>query len=115
MKLSIFKPKRAQVDEVLAGADRGLNYDAKCGTKDLEDASRVKDLKSRGYRICSRKVQVGHGWDDYRKAKSKLKAWEHVKLGWTAVVPDAPPKRGSDFCICARVLGIWITNPLNTV
>ncbi len=39
----------------------------------------------------------------------------HVQLGWTYVLQDTPVKKGSEVCLCARVLGVWIMNPLKTV
>ena len=38
-----------------------------------------------------------------------------VQLGWTSVLPDTPVKKGAEVCLCARVLGVWIMNPLKTV
>ena len=95
-----------------------LNYDEKCGTRGLADEEEVSRLKSKGYRVCRRSVAIGEGWSDYRRAVAKLKQWDHVQLGWTTVVPDAPVKKGSDVCLCARLLpliGAWVMNPLNTV
>ena len=81
-----------------------LNYDEKCGTRGLADEEEVSRLKSKGYRVCRRSVAIGEGWSDYRRAVAKLKQWDHVQLGWTTVVPDAPVKKGSDVCLCARLL-----------
>mmetsp|Transcript_7689 Transcript_7689/g.14301 ORF Transcript_7689/g.14301 Transcript_7689/m.14301 type:complete len:223 (-) Transcript_7689:1353-2021(-) len=115
--LKLFRrPTREQQEEVLAAASkRGFNYDARGGTKKLDDEEEVKAFKSNGYRVCSRKVRVGEGWGTYRKAKSKLKDWRQVQLGWTSVLPDTPVKKGAEVCLCARVLGVWIMNPLKTV
>jgi len=115
--LKLFRrPSKEQQDEVLAKASKlGLNYDAKCKTKGLDDEEKVKALKADGYRICSKKVRLGEGWSTFRKARSKMNDWRHVKLGWTSVSPDIPIKKGADVCLCANLLGLWIMNPLKTV
>jgi uncharacterized protein (UPF0548 family) len=125
VRLQLFRrPSRESQEEWLGEASKsGLNYDDKCGTRKLEVAERgeeenehTKKLRSEGYRICSRRVKVGEGWKTYRRAKSNLQNWNHVNLlGWTSVLPDTAVKTGSEFCLNARVLGVWIMNPLKTV
>ena len=81
----------------------------------MDDEGKVEELRSKGYRVCSREVHLGEGWKTYRKAKSKLNDWRHVQLGWTSVLPDTPVKKGSNVCLNSRVFGVWIMNPLKTV
>ena len=93
---------------------RGFNYDASDRGATSSDAA-SKALKERGYRICSRKVQIGSGWRAYRDAKAKLRRWRQFQLGWASVDPATPVRRAQKVCVRAGFPGLWLLNPLKTV
>ena len=54
--------------------------------------------------------------DDFQRAKAIVEQWGHFQLGWTEVDPEISGTRvGDKVCVCARILGIWIRNPLQIV
>ena len=83
-------------------------------TRRLHDPAFVSRLEREGYRVLTLRTKVGRGWKTYRKAVAHLKAWGQLPP-WTFVQPSTPARPGSPVCLSARVLGVWVKNPLKTV
>ena len=60
-------------------------------------------------------TRVGTGSEDFAVAKSFLQRWGHFQLGWSEVDAGTGTMRGDAVCVCARVAGVWIRNPLRVV
>lgn len=60
-------------------------------------------------------TRVGGGAEDFAAAKRAVSTWKHFQLGWSEVAPGTGATRGDPVCVCARVLGVWIRNPLQVV
>ena len=59
-------------------------------------------------------LQVGKGHKDYESACQALRSWKHTHLGW--VFSNAPAvQTGSNVCLAARCICMWIRNPLKIV
>ncbi|KMZ74379.1 hypothetical protein ZOSMA_12G00640 [Zostera marina] len=50
-------------------------------------------------------------------AKSALQSWKHFELDWACVEPNTSVEKGTNFCVCARILrGFpWVAMPLQIV
>eukprot|EP00884_Botryococcus_braunii_P003482 jgi/Botrbrau1/13134/Bobra.0187s0089.1 len=58
--------------------------------------------------------KVGKGRKTFKAASEALRKWEHLQLGW--VISNHPPVGiGSGLCIAARLLFLWLRNPLSVV
>ena len=60
-------------------------------------------------------TKIGAGKDDFARAKKMMNRWAHFQLGWSEVDESTGSAPGSDVCVCARVFGVWIRNPLKVV
>ncbi|KAM0926363.1 hypothetical protein ACQ4PT_003465 [Festuca glaucescens] len=116
--LSLGRPSAEQQKSCLASAS-GFNYDAalhgastpKSATAlNSEDTDRA--LADRGFSVNRSRVLVGSGADTFVRAKSALRSWKHLALGWVEVEPDTPVKAGTRFCICYKEVIPWVMFPL---
>jgi uncharacterized protein (UPF0548 family) len=56
-------------------------------------------------------VPIGHGTEDFERARRALGAWAHFDLGWVELFPAAAPlETGSVVAVLIRHLGFWSLN-----
>lgn len=64
-----------------------------------------------GYNNDAQRVVVGHGWEDFQKAKAALQSWAHFPFGWTAILPaNTPIVPGQTLAMYFRLFGFWWRN-----
>ncbi len=64
-----------------------------------------------GYRFHEVVVRVGHGADDFARARAALLAWKQFDMGWVETFPrSAPVAVGSVVGVLIRHLGFWSLN-----
>jgi uncharacterized protein (UPF0548 family) len=70
----------------------------------------VKDPPGHG-RFDEQVVAIGHGIDDFRRARAALMAWRQFETGWTDLHPrQASIDAGTVVAVVIRHLGIWSIN-----
>jgi uncharacterized protein (UPF0548 family) len=121
--LSLGRPTREQQKACLAEAG-GFNYDAALhgATRTTEtsgggDAAPAAALAERGFSVNRWRVQIGSGAGTFQRARSALRSWRHLALGWADVEAGTPVEVGTRFCICYREAVIpfprvWVMLPL---
>lgn len=100
-----------------------FNYDPKynCATspseEEEEEWKKDKQLRNAGFHINDARVLLGSGDRTFRMAKSALQSWKHFELDWACVEPNTSVEKGTNFCVCARILrGFpWVAMPLQIV
>jgi uncharacterized protein (UPF0548 family) len=56
-------------------------------------------------------VPIGHGRDDFERARCALLAWKHFDVGWVQIFPAQPPvERGTVVAVLIRHFGFWSLN-----
>jgi len=56
-------------------------------------------------------VAIGHGHDDFVRARAALIAWMHFDIGWVELFPRlAPLETGTNVALLIRHLGFWSLN-----
>lgn len=60
------------------------------------------------------RIQVGAGRKHFERARSMLKTWQHMDLGWVQTNRPAISK-GEKVCVAARSLFLWNRLPLEVV
>jgi uncharacterized protein (UPF0548 family) len=56
-------------------------------------------------------VPIGHGADDFARARQALETWKQFDVGWVEVFPrEAPVKAGTDVAVLFRHVGFWSLN-----
>jgi uncharacterized protein (UPF0548 family) len=59
---------------------------------------------------------IGHGRDDFDRARAALIAWRHFNLGWVELFPaHAPIAEGTVVVVLIRHLGFWSVNGCRVV
>jgi len=105
---------------------RGFNYpgilrgrsdeDARALTALLREAARERDGGGASAWVEDRtSTVIGVGEKVYRDACEALRRWEQFDLGWTSVSERTGTATGDGVCVCARVAGVWMANPLQVV
>ena len=70
----------------------------------------VKNVSGRG-RFDEQAVTIGHGRDDFRRARAALMAWKQFDTGWTDLHPPrASVEIGTAVAVVIRHLGFWSIN-----
>jgi hypothetical protein len=101
--LSLGRPTREQQKACLAEAD-DFNYDAALhgATRPPTEGTSDKALTERGFLVDRSRVQIGSGAGTFLRARSALRSWRHLALGWADVEAGTPVQVGTRFCICYR-------------
>ena len=61
-------------------------------------------------------VTIGHGKEDFERARSALKAWKQFDIAWVELFPAcAPPVAGTVVAVLIRHLGFWSLNGCRVV
>ncbi|HUK37208.1 MAG TPA: DUF1990 domain-containing protein, partial [Vicinamibacterales bacterium] len=69
-----------------------------------------------GFRVDETSAVIGRGESDFARALTALEAWEHMRLDWIEVVPDAATiQSGTTVAVLARHLGCWSLNACRVV
>jgi uncharacterized protein (UPF0548 family) len=56
-------------------------------------------------------VAIGHGHDDFVRARAALSAWTHFDIGWVELFPrHAPLETGTVVAVLIRHFGLWSLN-----
>ncbi|MEO5895737.1 MAG: DUF1990 domain-containing protein [Vicinamibacterales bacterium] len=59
---------------------------------------------------------IGHGREDFERARAALMAWRQFELGWIETFPrDAPVVTGTVVAVLIRHLGFWSLNGCRVV
>ena len=62
-------------------------------------------------RVDEQVVAIGHGADDFRRARAALIAWKQFEIGWTDLYPrQASIEIGTEVAVVIRHLGFWSIN-----
>jgi uncharacterized protein (UPF0548 family) len=96
------RPSRDVIDRFLADSEKlPLSY----GPVGLIDVAVP------GYDFDEVFVSIGHGRDDFVRAREALRAWTQFNLGWVEVFPRmAPVAPGTVVAVLIRHLGFWSLN-----
>src|SRR5437868_10221179 len=63
------------------------------------------------FQLDRERITLGNGEAVFEKAKSALRRWEQVKLGWVEAFPDAPPiAKDAMIATAAWSAGLWCLN-----
>jgi len=69
-----------------------------------------------GYDIDETVEVIGHGREDFHRARAALAKWAHFDLGWVELFPRAAPSRtGAVVAVLIRHLGFWSLNGARVV
>lgn len=116
--LSWTRPSPEQQKSCIERSKSCFNYAPKynCATRPSEDEDwkKKKQLRDAGFHNNESRVLLGSGDRTFRLAKSALQSWKHFGLDWAYVEPNTSVKKGTNFCVCARILrGLpWVAMPL---
>jgi len=69
-----------------------------------------------GYKVDEMVVPIGHGAQDFDRAKAALAAWKHFDIGWLQAIPSSPvPEPGTVVAVVIRHFGFWSLNGARVV
>ena len=72
--------------------------------------------KPAGYKVDELVVRIGHGAEDFDRAKTALAAWKHFDLGWLQAIPASQvPEPGTVVAVVIRHFGFWSLNGARVV
>jgi uncharacterized protein (UPF0548 family) len=99
------RPSPAAIDRFLRQSqDAPLSYSPVGLVKDTPGHRRFR-------RFDEQVVAIGHGMDDFRRARAALRAWKQFDIGWTHLYPrQASVEIGTVVAVIIRHLGIWSIN-----
>ena len=70
----------------------------------------------RGFKVDEASGVIGHGEQDFARAKLALAEWRHFDFGWVELFPrGAPIEPGSVVAVLVRHLGFWSLNGCRVV
>ncbi len=104
MRLSFSKPSPSALARFLEQeATANYSYSPLHGT--------ASSTPVEGYDNDTHREVVGHGLEDFQKAKTALKSWAHFPSSWTAILPaDTPIVSGQALTMYFGLFGFWWRN-----
>jgi uncharacterized protein (UPF0548 family) len=115
--LSLGRPTQEQRKSCLAAAG-GFNYAAalhgasRPSSMSSSEEGETSSLAERGFFVNRSRLLLGSGGAAFGRARSGLRSWRHLALGWAEVEPGTPVREGARFCICCREAVPWVMLPL---
>jgi len=97
------KPDHEQLERLLAKHQAGsLSYTAIAATQ--------RDAPP-GYRLDRNRIVIGHGAEQFKRAKAAVDGWKMFDLDWIQVFPAHPSiEIGNAIAVVVRHFGFWSVN-----
>jgi len=101
------RPSQRQIEEFITRSrDLPLSY----------DPVGIAQESPRGFKVDEASGVIGHGQQDFARAKLALAEWRHFDLGWVELSPrGAAIEPGSVVAILVHHLGFWSLNGCRVV
>jgi uncharacterized protein (UPF0548 family) len=97
------RPSQAQIDRFV---DRSRDLPLSYGPAGL-----VRHEPVAGRRFDEQVVAIGHGEEDFTRARAALMCWKHFEIGWVEAFPSpATVGAGTIVAVLIRHLGFWSLN-----
>jgi uncharacterized protein (UPF0548 family) len=108
MLLSISRPDRPAIDKFIAAQkDQRFSYSPVGATRDAAPT---------GYTVDHNRIQLGHGRDDFTRAKVAIQNWKMFDMSWIDLCwPDTSIEVGSTVAVLASLFGLWSLNACRIV
>jgi len=109
------KPDRADIDHFIeANKDSGFSYPFIGKTKRGFPGSKHPGTKS--YNVDRNRIIIGHGDEDWEKAKEAVRNWKMFDMPWVELYwPDTPIEEDRTVAILIRHFGFYSLNAARIV
>lgn len=76
----------------------------------------LSEMSSDGFHADELRVKIGHGFQQFEKAKQAIDAWQPLRTGWTQAHPsESSPVIDAHVIVVAKHFGFWSLNACRVV